>query len=62
MFMHQVCQSCYTNPSMPKSVSKLKINELIAALKIMFENLPIIKIKAVEKKVAHYGWATRNFF
>ena len=25
----------------------------------MFE---IIKIKMVEKKVAHHGWATRNFF
>ena len=28
------------------------------ALEITFDNLPIIKIKAVEKKVAHHGWAT----
>ena len=34
----------------------------VSALKITFENLPIIKIKAVEKKVAHHGWATRKFF
>ena len=33
-----------------------------SALKITFENLPIIKIKASGKKVAHHGWATRKFF
>ena len=27
------------------------------ALKITFENLPIIKIKAVEKKVAYLPWS-----
>ena len=33
------------------------------ALKITFKNLPIIKIKAVGKKVAHHGWARQeNFF
>ena len=31
------------------------------ALKITFENLPIIK-KGVEKKVSHHCWATRKFF
>ena len=34
----------------------------ITALKITFENLPIIKIMAVEKKVAHHGWASRKCF
>ena len=34
----------------------------ISALKITFENLPIIKIKAVEKKFARHGWATRKIF
>ena len=34
----------------------------VAVLKITFKNLPIIKIKAAEKKVAHHGWATRKFF
>ena len=33
-----------------------------SALKITFENLPIIKIKAVEKIVAHHGWAARKFW
>ena len=32
------------------------------ALKITFENLPIIKTKAMEKKVADHGWATRKIF
>ena len=34
----------------------------VTALKITFENLPIIKIKAVEKKVTHHGCATRKNF
>ena len=32
-----------------------------SALKITFENLPIIKFKAEGKKVAHHGWATIKF-
>ena len=51
------------------SVSCVVLNEVLALLKvystelkIMFENLPIIKLKAAEKKVAHHGWATRKYF
>ena len=28
----------------------------------MFENLPIIKIKAVEKKDTRHDWTTKKFF
>ena len=49
---------CYNNLSGINSIRVSNtVDDILTALKITFENPPIIKIKAV----AHHGWATRKF-